>query len=63
LAGGVFAADGHQAGHFVLGDVDGLAAVFGQAEVLDFEVAGRCRFWRFCEARADLAGLIRGGMG
>ncbi len=38
LAGGVFAADGHQAGHFVLGDVDGLAAVFGQAQVLDFEV-------------------------
>ena len=38
LGGGVFAADGHQTRHFVLGDVDGLAAVIGQAEVLDFEV-------------------------
>ena len=44
LGGGVFAADGHQAGHFVLGDVDGFAAVFGQADVLDFEVAGRPPF-------------------
>ena len=38
LAGRVFAPDGHEAGHFVLGDVNGLAPVFGQAHVLDFEV-------------------------
>ena len=35
LAGAVFLADGHQAGHFVLGDLDGLAAPFGEREVVD----------------------------
>ena len=34
----VFAADGHQAGHFVLGDIDGFAAPFGEAQVLDLEI-------------------------
>ena len=46
-AGRVFAPDGHQAGHFVLGDVNGLAPVFGQAQILDFEVLfSGCRFRR-----------------
>ena len=33
LGRGVFFADGHQAGHFVLGDVDFLAAPLGEREV------------------------------
>ena len=37
---GVLAADRHQAGHFVLGDGDFLAAPFGQREVGDFEFGG-----------------------
>ena len=39
LAGGVFLADRHQAGHLVLGDVDFLAAPIGQADVGDLVVA------------------------
>ena len=38
LAGRVFAPDGHEAGHFVLGDVNGLAPVFRQAQIFYFEV-------------------------
>ena len=38
LAGRVLLADGHQAGHFVLGDGDFLAAPLGQAHVGDFVV-------------------------
>src|SRR5690606_26456674 len=37
--GGVLAADGHQAGHLVLGDVDLLAAPVGQGDVGDLVVA------------------------
>ena len=37
---GVLAADGHQAGHLVLGDGDFLAAPIGQGQVGDFEVGG-----------------------
>ena len=45
FCGAVFFADGHQAGHFVLGDVDFFAAPFGEADVFDFViVAARCRF-------------------
>ena len=38
FAGGVFLADRHQAGHFLLGDVDFLAAPIGEADVGDFVV-------------------------
>ena len=38
LFGGVFIADGHQAGHFLLGEHDLLAAPFGIGEVGDFEL-------------------------
>ena len=36
-----FFADRHQAGHFLLGDVDFLAAPIGQADVGDFVVVSR----------------------
>ena len=36
LLGGVLAADGHQAGHFVLGDGDFLAAPLGERKIGDF---------------------------
>ena len=57
LARAVFVADGHQAGHFVLGDLDGFAAPFGEREVLDCEIVfgrRRCRLalrqvWRVRE--------------
>ena len=39
----VFAADRHQAGHFLLGDHDFFAAPFGQLHIGDFVVGGRCR--------------------
>ncbi len=40
LAFRVFLADGHQAGHLVLGDGDFLAAPVGQCQVRDHEVLG-----------------------
>ena len=43
LGGSVFAADGHQAGHLGLGDLDFLAAPVGQGEIGDAVVFGsRC---------------------
>ena len=39
----VLFADGHQAGHFVLGDVDFLAAPVGERDVGDFVIA--CFWW------------------
>ena len=38
LARAVFFADGHQAGHFVLGNLNGFAAPFGEREVADGEI-------------------------
>ena len=38
--GGVLLADGHQAGHLVLGDGDFLAAPVGQGEVGDVVIVG-----------------------
>src|ERR1051326_3214947 len=38
FARGGFFSDGHEAGHFLFGNLDGLAAPFGQAEVFDFEI-------------------------
>ena len=48
FAGAVLLADGHQAGHFVLGDRDFLAAPVGEGDVGDFVVVrfGFCN--RFC---------------
>ena len=39
----IFLADGHQAGHFVLGDHDFFAAPVGQLHVGDFVVGRGCR--------------------
>ena len=41
LLGAVLLADGHQAGHFLLGNRDFLAAPIGEAEVFDFVIAWR----------------------
>ena len=44
FCGAVLLADGHQAGHFLLGDRDFLAAPIGEAEVLDLVIARRAGF-------------------
>ena len=44
LLGAVLLADGHQAGHFLLGHGDFLAAPIGEAEVFDLVIARRAAF-------------------
>ena len=64
LGGGVLLADGHQAGHLVLGEGDLLAAELGQGEVGDLEVLSvvdsrhaSCSSW--VGSRVGTAGLLR----
>ena len=53
----VLGAQGHEAGHLVLGEVDLLAAEAGEGEVGDLEVGRRsgwsdgCQCWRSCRSR------------
>ena len=47
LARRIFFADGHQAGHFLLGDDDFFAAPFGEADVFDFVIVVPV-LWRRC---------------
>ena len=66
LLGGVFVADRHQAGHFLLGQHDFLAAPLGQRQVGDFEFkrssarhcARRGGFNRQCHFEVLVNGLI-----
>jgi hypothetical protein len=46
----------HQAWHFLFGYFDGLAAIFGQAEVFDFEIAFVSVFGGRGGQRFDAAG-------
>ena len=64
----VLVAQGHQAGHLVLGELDLLAAEAGEGEVGDLEVAvGQgsqgCQCWRSCRSRGRGAAGAQGGRG
>ena len=58
FAGAVFLADGHQAGHFVLGDGDFLAAPFGEREVRTLKSCLGCAV---AVGLRDLCGRASGG--